>query len=47
MVFISQSAGRLFRAIFEIVLWRGWALLALVKFLLKNLYIILEGIGIM
>jgi hypothetical protein len=30
MVFISQSAGRLFRAIFEIVLWRGWAALALV-----------------
>ncbi|KAI1727001.1 sec63 brl domain-containing protein [Ditylenchus destructor] len=29
MVFISQSAGRLFRAIFEIVLWRGWAALAL------------------
>uniref|UniRef100_A0A1I7YF66 U5 small nuclear ribonucleoprotein 200 kDa helicase n=1 Tax=Steinernema glaseri TaxID=37863 RepID=A0A1I7YF66_9BILA len=29
MVFISQSAGRLFRAIFEIVLWRGWASLAL------------------
>ncbi|MFH4977102.1 hypothetical protein AB6A40_003811 [Gnathostoma spinigerum] len=29
MVFISQSAGRLFRAIFEIVLWRGWAHLAL------------------
>jgi len=28
MVFISQSAGRLFRAIFEIVLWRGWAALA-------------------
>lgn len=30
MVFISQSAGRLFRAIFEIVLFRGWAQLALV-----------------
>ncbi|KAL3076890.1 hypothetical protein niasHT_039670 [Heterodera trifolii] len=29
MVFISQSAGRLFRALFEIVLWRGWAQLAL------------------
>ncbi|KAI6238035.1 hypothetical protein M3Y99_00730500 [Aphelenchoides fujianensis] len=29
MVFISQSAGRLFRAIFEIVLYRGWAQLAL------------------
>ncbi|TKR82799.1 hypothetical protein L596_016478 [Steinernema carpocapsae] len=29
MVFISQSAGRLFRAIFEIVLWRGWVGLAL------------------
>uniref|UniRef100_A0A915CXY3 Helicase ATP-binding domain-containing protein n=1 Tax=Ditylenchus dipsaci TaxID=166011 RepID=A0A915CXY3_9BILA len=29
MVFVSQSAGRLFRAIFEIVLWRGWASLAL------------------
>ncbi|CAD5210662.1 unnamed protein product [Bursaphelenchus okinawaensis] len=28
MVFVSQSAGRLFRAIFEIVLWRGWAQLA-------------------
>ncbi|PAV56692.1 hypothetical protein WR25_04976 isoform F [Diploscapter pachys] len=28
MVFIAQSAGRLFRAIFEIVLWRGWAALA-------------------
>uniref|UniRef100_A0A914URZ7 U5 small nuclear ribonucleoprotein 200 kDa helicase n=1 Tax=Plectus sambesii TaxID=2011161 RepID=A0A914URZ7_9BILA len=28
MVFISQSAGRLFRALFEIVLWRGWAQLA-------------------
>ncbi|MCP9262026.1 hypothetical protein DINM_005324 [Dirofilaria immitis] len=28
MVFISQSAGRLFRALFEIVLWRGWAHLA-------------------
>lgn len=31
MVFVSQSAGRLFRAIFEIVLWRGWAALALVR----------------
>ncbi|GMT33326.1 hypothetical protein PFISCL1PPCAC_24623 [Pristionchus fissidentatus] len=29
MVFIAQSAGRLFRALFEIVLWRGWAGLAL------------------
>uniref|UniRef100_A0A7E4UNZ2 U5 small nuclear ribonucleoprotein 200 kDa helicase n=1 Tax=Panagrellus redivivus TaxID=6233 RepID=A0A7E4UNZ2_PANRE len=29
MVFVAQSAGRLFRAIFEIVLWRGWASLAL------------------
>uniref|UniRef100_A0A914ZDG7 U5 small nuclear ribonucleoprotein 200 kDa helicase n=1 Tax=Panagrolaimus superbus TaxID=310955 RepID=A0A914ZDG7_9BILA len=29
MVFISQSAGRLFRAIFEIVLWRKWASLSL------------------
>jgi pre-mRNA-splicing helicase BRR2 len=29
MVFVSQSAGRLFRAIFEIVLFRGWAQLAL------------------
>ncbi|VDN01570.1 unnamed protein product [Thelazia callipaeda] len=29
MVYISQSAGRLFRALFEIVLWRGWAHLAL------------------
>ncbi|CAI4227464.1 unnamed protein product [Auanema sp. JU1783] len=29
MVFVAQSAGRLFRAIFEIVLWRGWAALAL------------------
>lgn len=28
MVYISQSAGRLFRAIFEIVLHRGWAQLA-------------------
>ncbi|KHJ42995.1 Sec63 domain protein [Trichuris suis] len=28
MVFISQSAGRLFRAIFEIVLFRGWSELA-------------------
>lgn len=28
MVYISQSAGRLYRAIFEIVLWRGWAQLA-------------------
>ena len=34
MVFIAQSAGRLFRAIFEIVLWRGWAALAQVKFML-------------
>ena len=25
MVFITQSAGRLIRAIFEIVLHRGWA----------------------
>lgn len=25
MVFITQSAGRLMRAIFEIVLHRGWA----------------------
>lgn len=32
MVFISQSAGRLFRALFEIVLWRGWAHLAQVSF---------------
>lgn len=31
MVFIAQSAGRLFRALFEIVLWRGWAGLALVS----------------
>ncbi|CAB3405618.1 unnamed protein product [Caenorhabditis bovis] len=29
MVFVAQSAGRLFRALFEIVLWRGWAGLAL------------------
>ncbi|CAJ0607518.1 unnamed protein product [Cylicocyclus nassatus] len=29
MVFIAQSAGRLFRALYEIVLWRGWAALAL------------------
>ncbi|CAD6191493.1 unnamed protein product [Caenorhabditis auriculariae] len=28
MVYVAQSAGRLFRAIFEIVLWRGWAALA-------------------
>ncbi|PSR99459.1 DExH-box ATP-dependent RNA helicase [Actinidia chinensis var. chinensis] len=28
MVFITQSAGRLMRALFEIVLKRGWALLA-------------------
>jgi pre-mRNA-splicing helicase BRR2 len=28
MVFITQSAGRLLRAIFEIVLHRGWAQLA-------------------
>ena len=28
MVFITQSAGRLMRAIFEIVLKRGWATLA-------------------
>lgn len=28
MVFITQSAGRLMRAIFEIVLHRGWAQLA-------------------
>ncbi|CAJ0915055.1 unnamed protein product, partial [Mesorhabditis belari] len=28
MVYVAQSAGRLFRAIFEIVLWRGWAQLA-------------------
>ncbi|KAK1284246.1 hypothetical protein QJS10_CPB21g01301 [Acorus calamus] len=28
MVFITQSAGRLFRALFEIVLKRGWAQLA-------------------
>uniref|UniRef100_A0A915HM77 U5 small nuclear ribonucleoprotein 200 kDa helicase n=1 Tax=Romanomermis culicivorax TaxID=13658 RepID=A0A915HM77_ROMCU len=28
MIFISQSAGRLFRALFEIVLHRGWAQLA-------------------
>ncbi|ULU08307.1 hypothetical protein L3Y34_019456 [Caenorhabditis briggsae] len=28
MVFVAQSAGRLFRALFEIVLWRGWAGLA-------------------
>ncbi|VDN59866.1 unnamed protein product [Dracunculus medinensis] len=28
MIFISQSAGRLFRALFEIVLFRGWAHLA-------------------
>lgn len=28
MVFISQSAGRLMRALYEIVLWRGWAQLA-------------------
>ncbi|KAK6033881.1 DEAD/DEAH box helicase [Cooperia oncophora] len=31
MVFIAQSAGRLFRALYEIVLWRGWAALALVR----------------
>ncbi|VDM59111.1 unnamed protein product [Angiostrongylus costaricensis] len=29
MIFIAQSAGRLFRALYEIVLWRGWAALAL------------------
>ena len=28
MVFITQSAGRLMRAIYEIVLHRGWAQLA-------------------
>ena len=28
MVFITQSAGRLMRAIFEIVLYHGWAQLA-------------------
>jgi pre-mRNA-splicing helicase BRR2 len=28
MVFVTQSAGRLMRAIFEIVLCRGWAQLA-------------------
>ena len=28
MVFITQSAGRLLRAIYEIVLHRGWAQLA-------------------
>lgn len=28
MVFITQSAGRLMRALFEIVLHRGWAQLA-------------------
>ena len=28
MVFITQSAGRLVRAIYEIVLHRGWAQLA-------------------
>lgn len=28
MVFITQSAGRLVRALFEIVLYRGWAQLA-------------------
>lgn len=28
MVYITQSAGRLMRAIFEIVLHRGWAQLA-------------------
>ncbi|KAF5195418.1 Activating signal cointegrator 1 complex subunit 3-like [Thalictrum thalictroides] len=28
MVFITQSAGRLMRALFEIVLKRGWAQLA-------------------
>ena len=28
MVFITQSAGRLIRSIFEIVLHRGWAQLA-------------------
>lgn len=28
MVFVTQSAGRLMRAIFEIVLHRGWAQLA-------------------
>ena len=28
MVYITQSAGRLLRAIFEIVLHRGWASLA-------------------
>jgi len=28
MVYITQSAGRLLRAIFEIVLHRGWAALA-------------------
>lgn len=29
MVYITQSAGRLFRALFEIVLRRGWASLTL------------------
>ena len=29
MVYIQQSAGRIFRAIFEICLKRGWAALAL------------------
>ena len=28
MVFITQSAGRLVRALYEIVLYRGWAQLA-------------------
>ena len=28
MVYVSQSAGRLLRAIFEVTLCRGWALLA-------------------
>ena len=28
MVYVTQSAGRLFRALYEIVLRRGWASLA-------------------
>ena len=44
MVFITQSAGRLVRAIYEIVLHRGWAqlaekALALSKMINKRMYI--------
>ena len=44
MVFITQSAGRLMRAIYEIVLHRGWAQLAdkaltLCKMINKRMYV--------